>query len=167
MTFDWAYGGINASIPRNFGPECAFYLSPQRKFIETVVFSAAIIAMVQWSLKRISLPKPLPYVNQDRVGRRVLLIFMSLILGMELGFKFSSRTVIYIFNPCHITTALQVFYLCEKKFIIIMCSHYQVTLNQTFQLFLSVKNITITLNAEFDRLLFFIITLSYTSTHYR
>lgn len=109
MMFDWAYGGINASIPRNVGPDCAFYLSPKRKLLETIFFSLAIVAMIRWSLKRITLPKPLPYVNQDRVGRRALLIFMSLILGMELGFKFSSRTVIYIFNPCHVTTAIQVF----------------------------------------------------------
>ncbi|KAG7208321.1 hypothetical protein KM043_014557 [Ampulex compressa] len=53
----------------------------------------------------------MPYMNQDRVGRRVLLIIMSLVFGMEIGFKFSSRTVIYILNPCHITTVLQLYLL--------------------------------------------------------
>lgn len=42
------------------------------------------------------------------VGKQVLLVTMTFILGLELGFKFASRTVIYVLNPCHITTIMQV-----------------------------------------------------------
>jgi len=106
--FEWAYDGVNSSIPRNVGPECTNYLSLKRRIIETLFISIFIIFCIVWGFKRITWPKKLPCVGHDRVGRRVLLIMMSLVLGMEIGFKFTSRTVIYLLNPCHITTALQV-----------------------------------------------------------
>lgn len=108
--FEWAYDGVNSSIPRNVGPGCANYLTLKRRIIETFFTSVFIVSCIVWGLKRITLPKLAKeaYISQDRVGRRVLLIVMSLVLGMEIGFKFTSRTVIYLLNPCHITTALQV-----------------------------------------------------------
>ncbi|XP_011693356.1 PREDICTED: transmembrane protein 164 [Wasmannia auropunctata] len=109
--FEWAYDGVNSSIPRNVGPECANYLTLKRRIIETLFISVFIISFIVWGLKRVTLPRKLAYVGQDRVGRRVLLIVMSLVLGMEIGFKFTSRTVIYLLNPCHITTALQLYLL--------------------------------------------------------
>lgn len=42
------------------------------------------------------------------VGKQVLLVLMTFVLGLEIGFKFASRTVIYLLNPCHITTIMQV-----------------------------------------------------------
>ncbi|XP_054009493.1 transmembrane protein 164 [Hylaeus anthracinus] len=109
--FEWAYDGVNVSIPRNVGPECAYYLSPKRRIIETLFISIFIISFLVWGYKRMRLPARASYVDHDRVGRRVLLLVMSLVLGMELGFKFTSRTVIYIFNPCHITTLAQLYLL--------------------------------------------------------
>lgn len=105
---EWTYDGVNSSIPRNSGPECANYMSPKRRIIETFCVSIFIIFCLSWGYKRIKLPKPMPYVNQDRVGKRVLLIVMSLVLGMEIGFKLTSRTFIYFMNPCHVHTIAQV-----------------------------------------------------------
>lgn len=42
------------------------------------------------------------------VAKQVLLVLMTFVLGLEIGFKFTSRTVIYLLNPCHITTIMQV-----------------------------------------------------------
>ncbi|XP_076681371.1 transmembrane protein 164 [Andrena cerasifolii] len=109
--FEWAYDGVNSSIPRNVGPECAYYLSMKRRIIETSLVSIFILGCLVWGYKRISLPARVSYMNHDRVGRRVLLIIMSLVLGMEIGFKFTSRTVVYLLNPCHITTAIQLYLL--------------------------------------------------------
>ncbi|XP_046467637.1 transmembrane protein 164 isoform X1 [Neodiprion pinetum] len=114
VMLEWAYSGVNASVPRNVGPECAEYLTPSRRVVETIAATILVAVTVIWGLKRITLPKPSPYVNQDRVGKRVLLIFMSLILGMEIGFKFSSRTVIYLLNPCHVTTVMQLYLLAAE-----------------------------------------------------
>ncbi|XP_035726923.1 transmembrane protein 164-like [Vespa mandarinia] len=109
--FEWAYDGVNSSIPRNVGPECAYYLSTKRKIIETAFVSIFIISFWVWGFKKITLPKRLPYINQDRLGKKVLLIIMSMVLGVEIGFKFTSRTIIYLLNPCHITTAMQIYLL--------------------------------------------------------
>lgn len=106
--FKWAYDGVNSSIPRNIGPECAYYLSPKRRIIETFLVSVFIVTCLVWGYKRIRLPAQVSYISHDRVGRRILLLIMSLVLGMEIGFKFTSRTVVYLLNPCHVTTALQV-----------------------------------------------------------
>lgn len=104
----WTYEGVNSSIPRNQGPECAYYLSTKRKIIETFFVSLFIIFCLSWGLKRMKLPKRVPYVNQDRTGKHVLLVLMSLVLGMEIGFKLTSRTFIYFMNPCHMHTLVQV-----------------------------------------------------------
>lgn len=104
---DWAYSGVNATVPRNAGPECAEFLNPTRRRIETVIVLAAAWGIFKWGLNRITLPTA-AYVRRDRGGRRALLVLMSIIWGMEIGYKFSSKTVIYLLNPCHVTTAIQV-----------------------------------------------------------
>lgn len=48
------------------------------------------------------------YYEKVPAGKQILLVVMTLILGLELGFKFASRSVIYILNPCHIITMIQV-----------------------------------------------------------
>lgn len=35
--FEWAYSGANKAVPRNVGPECAYFLSTKRQIIETVI----------------------------------------------------------------------------------------------------------------------------------
>lgn len=104
---EWAYSGVNKTVPRNAGPECAEFLNPIWRRIETVIVLALAAATFSWGYKRITLPTA-AYVRRDRGGRRTLLVLMSLIWGMEIGYKFSSRTVIYLLNPCHVTTAIQV-----------------------------------------------------------
>lgn len=106
--FEWAYGGVNASIPRNMGPECAGYLTMKRRILETAVISLYIISLMSWSLKKIIWPKPMAYLNQERSGRKQLMLLMSLVFGVEIGFKLSGQTFVYILNPCHIITVLQV-----------------------------------------------------------
>ena len=104
---EWAYSGVNKTVPRNAGPECAEFMNPIWRRIETVFVLAFAVTLFKWSYSRISLPTVV-YVRRDRRGRRTLLVMMSLIWGMEIGYKFSSRTVIYLLNPCHVTTAIQV-----------------------------------------------------------
>lgn len=109
ISWDWAMGGVNKTVPRNAGPECAEFLDPTYRLIETAIVLVAMVLTFVWSYRRIKLPTPTSYgARRDRGGRRTLLVLMSLIWGMEIGYKFSSRTVIYLLNPCHVTTALQV-----------------------------------------------------------
>lgn len=106
--FEWAYSGVDASVPGNGGPECANFISLGRRFIETILVLTVSLSMITWSYKNLSIPEGCSYVRKDRGGKRVLLIMMSLIWGIEIGFKLASQTVIYLLNPCHVTTAIQV-----------------------------------------------------------
>lgn len=195
MQFNWAYDGVNGSVPRNTGPECADYLSPSRKLIETVIIIPLCLIAIKCAVSRL---KPITHRHLDRVtgyalsanrplsssnhnlhhvnyqrnpleseprdllmphhrersfssasiasgmvedfrcqrcsqsatisgrtmsghnplpswGKQFLLVTMTLTLGVELGFKFASRTVIYILNPCHITTIIQIYLLACNK----------------------------------------------------
>lgn len=57
---------------------------------------------------KLCIPQDTNYVKSDRGGKRLLVILLALLWGMEIGFKFASRTVIYLLNPCHVTTLIQV-----------------------------------------------------------
>lgn len=52
----------------------------------------------------------------------MLVILLALLWGMEIGFKFASRTVIYLLNPCHVTTLIQVWiiHLIKCKLLILI-----------------------------------------------
>ncbi|XP_064456184.1 transmembrane protein 164-like isoform X2 [Ornithodoros turicata] len=108
---EWAYAGVNHTLAGNGGPECAGFLSMQRRIIETVGVTIFAIFLICWGYKNSQVP-PLPkVVRQDRGGKRALLVLMCLVFGIEIGFKFSTKTVIYILNPCHIITIIQIFLL--------------------------------------------------------
>ncbi|CAA9994792.1 unnamed protein product, partial [Nesidiocoris tenuis] len=107
---EWAYQGVNISVPRNGGTECAEFLTMKVRTLETLIVLMVFGPLFLWSVKRLS---PLPHSalwkedHPEPVFKRVLLVAMCLIWGVEIGFKFSSRTVIFLLNPCHITTAMQ------------------------------------------------------------
>ncbi|XP_047041897.1 transmembrane protein 164 isoform X2 [Helicoverpa zea] len=107
--FEWAYSGANKAVPRNVGPECAFFLSTKRQIIETLIVIAICAYISIKTFPRLCVPQDTHYVKSDRGGKRLLLILLSLLWGMEIGFKFASRTVIYLLNPCHVTTLIQIF----------------------------------------------------------
>lgn len=108
---DWLYDGVNTTVPRNAGPECAAYMNPTWRKIETTFLLVVAIKLFDWSYRRISIA-PINYGKREMGSFKViLLIAMCVIWGMEIGYKFSSRTVIYLLNPCHVTTAIQVWFL--------------------------------------------------------
>lgn len=109
--FEWAYSGANKAVPRNVGPECAFFLSTKRQIIETLIVIAICAYISIKTFPRLCVPQNTHYVKSDRGGKRLLLILLSLLWGMEIGFKFASRTVIYLLNPCHVTTLIQIYLL--------------------------------------------------------
>ncbi|KAJ9588436.1 hypothetical protein L9F63_018169 [Diploptera punctata] len=113
--FEWAYSGVNASMPGNGGPECAAFLSPTRRILETCVTLTVAVICIVWGYRNLSVIPEVCSCNQKNgTGKRVLLVVTSLMWGMEIGFKCASRTVIYLFNPCHVTTALQIYLLSAQ-----------------------------------------------------
>ncbi|KAL4708073.1 hypothetical protein ACJJTC_009852 [Scirpophaga incertulas] len=109
--FEWAYAGANRAVPRNVGPECAYFLSHQRQVIETLIVCTICVITIIKTYPKLNIPKEDSYIKSDRGGKRLLVILLALLWGMEIGFKFASRTVIYLLNPCHVTTLIQIYLL--------------------------------------------------------
>lgn len=109
--FEWAYSGANKGVPRNVGPECAYFLSAQRKIIETIIVTGFCVYVLTKTYPKLNVPADTNYSKSDRGGKRLLVILLALLWGMEIGFKFASRTVIYLLNPCHVTTLIQIYLL--------------------------------------------------------
>lgn len=115
MHWGWAYDGVNGSIPRNTGPECVEYLTTRRHIIESAIMVPLAIVIFKNGLARLP-PVRINYENANRIValRQLLLITMTGLLGLEMGFKLCTRTAIYILNPCHVTSMLQVYLLAAK-----------------------------------------------------
>lgn len=111
MVWDWAVGGVTEEVPRTMGPECENYMTNRRRWIEAVLFCILFICIMRWAIKRLE-PIKLPdakELNKPHSGVRiVLLLMMTLIFGIEMGFKLANRSVIFVLNPCHIQTLVQV-----------------------------------------------------------
>lgn len=115
MHWGWAYDGVNASIPRNTGPECANYLSTTRHIIEGIIILPLSAYILKHGMSKLP-PLHINYNGTDRTkcGKQLLLIAMTFLLGLEMGFKLCTRTAIFILNPCHVTSMLQVYLLAAK-----------------------------------------------------
>ena len=108
----WTYEGVDKSMNGNGGSECAEYLPTQQKIIESVVFISVGLAEILYAYPRVQLPKKVPEVELkgDRTGRRVMLLILTLVFGIEIGFKIASKQLIFALNPCHMITLMQVSY---------------------------------------------------------
>lgn len=117
MEWTWAYDGVNASIPRNTGIECVEYLSVKRHLVESAIFIPLSLFLLNlgWShLPKLNVNYNTEKCNQIFLGKQLLLITMTALLGLEMGFKLCTRTAIFIMNPCHITSMIQIYLLAAK-----------------------------------------------------
>jgi len=96
----------------NGGPECATYLTPIQAIIETIcvfVYTSIFEIYYPW-IKSVCNYKP-NLELRERFGRKLLLAGLCLIWGIEIGFKLSTRQLIFILNPCHMLTLIQLILL--------------------------------------------------------
>lgn len=117
MDWDWAVGGITAEIPRTTGPECINYMTDFRRWTESAMLSVLFIYIMHSTWKQlppIRLPPPHEIQKPHSAMRLFLLISMSFIFGIEMGFKLAGRSMIFALNPCHVQTALQIYLLAAK-----------------------------------------------------
>jgi hypothetical protein len=112
---DWLYGGVDPKFEGNGGPECAAFLAPQQRLGESFVMVLISIVEVVVALRKINISKELneitkdgPSIKEDSLGKNLLLVALCMTFGVEVGFKFAKKTVIYLLNPCHVVTMLQV-----------------------------------------------------------
>ncbi|KAG7282740.1 hypothetical protein CRUP_017666 [Coryphaenoides rupestris] len=98
------YGGVDPRFEGNGGPESAV----------VVLLSVLEIAL---ALRKIGAArKNFRFTGKDwsrrqgrrRLGKNLLLVSLCMTFGVEVGFKFATKTVIYLLNPCHVVTMVQV-----------------------------------------------------------
>lgn len=106
----WAFEGVDPSLAGNGGEDCINFIPRNQKIFETILFSTIACLEIYFSYTRMQLPEKInpPEHGGDRTGKKVLLFFHSIIFGIELGFKLSTKQLIWILNPCHLVTMLQV-----------------------------------------------------------
>ena len=107
---EWTYSGVDHTLPGNGGEECINFIPTKQKIFETILFTSIGMMEIRFGLTHLKLPNKLPQsrLQGDRLGKRIILTFMCIIFGIELGFKFATKQMIWILNPCHIVTMAQV-----------------------------------------------------------
>lgn len=126
VMLEWTYAGINFSAKTtepwadDGGIECAAHSTLRQRLIETiltVILASCEIYYATYHVKNqlgASFPREYARERQGRpsVLRRLVLVSYALLWGIEIGFKLASRTLIFILNPCHIVTFIQVNISC-------------------------------------------------------
>ncbi|XP_072302652.1 transmembrane protein 164 [Eucyclogobius newberryi] len=126
---DWVYGGVDPKFEGNGGRDCAAFLAPRQRLIETLIIVFLSCVEVGVALKNIHVSKDLKVIGkdcikakQDSMGKNLLLVGLCMTFGIEVGFKFATKTVIYLLNPCHVVTVVQIFLLacppCKTAMIV-------------------------------------------------
>lgn len=112
---DWMYGGVDPRFEGNGGPECAAFLPPWQRACESLVFVLLSVAEVIVSARNINVSRAHREAvrdtrrhKEDSLGKNLLLAALCITFGVEVGFKFATKTVIYLLNPCHVVTMIQV-----------------------------------------------------------
>ncbi|XP_037543397.1 transmembrane protein 164 [Nematolebias whitei] len=115
---DWIYGGVDPKFEGNGGPECAAFIAPQQRLVETLLIVLIFLVEIGVALRNINVSKEFRVVGRDSVrtkedslGKNLLLVALCMTFGVEVGFKFATKTVIYLLNPCHVVTMIQIFLL--------------------------------------------------------
>jgi len=116
----WTYVGVDPKLPGNGGPECLEFISPSQKLIETLFYVIVAVFAICYAWPRLNVS----HCNKvsvhgsviDCAGRRMMLLIMCITFGVEIGFKLATRQLIWILNPCHLVTMMQVCMTCVMEY---------------------------------------------------
>jgi len=112
-------GGLNFSIPGEGGAECVNFLDTSQRVFETILFFSMSVALAIISVKGLKFTS-LTNNNESPVKseNQFLLLIFAMVFGIELGFKLANRQMIWLLNPCHMITMLQLYLLSSKNKLI-------------------------------------------------
>jgi len=121
-------GGVDFQIPGNGGPTCYNSLPLSRRLFESIVIVFIATLEIYWSSNRINgkeednkwnlnhsfLSK---YFHQHTINwmKKVVLAVLLLVFTAEIVYKVTEGSVIYLLNPCHITTFFQIYFLISDN----------------------------------------------------
>ena len=117
---DWSYGGVDFDLPGNGGLECRDHVTFSRRIGETIIGVA--LPFVLYVLHKLTYPpddvttpqEPTPKAPSNFSPLRLLLLMsLSFIFGIEVGYKFATKQLIFLLNPCHVTSAVQMYLLAS------------------------------------------------------
>lgn len=116
LILDWSYGGIDWSIDGNGGPECRDHVTTFRRALETCLGVGLPLALYLAFRRRKgeghtnnnNTPTKYHHYSLLRLG---LLVSLAFVFGIEVGYKFASKQLIWLLNPCHVTSGLQIYLL--------------------------------------------------------
>lgn len=108
------YGGVDHSLAGNGGPECLAAMSPMHRWVESVIATCLLVAECLWAWNQLSFPASFTPRPHSAAIRRYVTLGLALVFGVEIGFKFCSRTALYLLNPCHILTLIQLLLLSRE-----------------------------------------------------
>lgn len=113
LDLSWIYSGVDHSLDGNGGPDCVNYLSLLRRGLETSAVCTVATLCIKWGYRRVRLPHFRDAEKSAHVGKQILLVIMCLTFGCEIGFKLATRTAIYLLNPCHVVSLMQIYLLAS------------------------------------------------------
>uniref|UniRef100_A0A8R1TMC6 Transmembrane protein 164 n=1 Tax=Onchocerca volvulus TaxID=6282 RepID=A0A8R1TMC6_ONCVO len=123
IIWDRLYGGVSNFFPEEGGPQC--FLPLWQRIVETLLLVALAIGGIIISSKnlepidpsnsdkiRSSIDKDMLILNNDEnYVKYFIAIFYCFVFASEIIYKFMNRTIIFLLNPCHITTIIQLLLL--------------------------------------------------------
>lgn len=110
------YGGIDLSSFHNGGIDCYDFISFKQRLAETFMFTLLASSLLSRVIRTLSLPKEweLASMCRKRTSQRIIgfrkfvLVLLTGVFGMEVGFMMIMETCVNIFKPCHVITMIQV-----------------------------------------------------------
>ena len=112
-----SFAGVSHKLAGDGGIDCYDFLTFKNRIFDTLVFTILTFVLILPRVARtLSLPKEWEIISycRKRTSQRIcgfrkfLLIALAIILGIEMAYKISGKTWIYLMNPCHVITVIQV-----------------------------------------------------------
>ena len=104
---DILWGGITYDEVVQGGPICVESSSKTQRVIESIIACGIAVYILHKVWPRISADisssghKQSPHVYSQNFTARALLCIFGIIFGIEVGFKLATRSLIWLFFPCH------------------------------------------------------------------